>query len=345
MKSWQKAMPLAHLADSLGSPIDTFICSASFEERCKSVTEAIAGKIRIKRSLVCFNERSVAAVSENANQLQKRLGINATQVPLDKANPIGSADLLQKTLLDLPNEGRPLIYLVDITTFTHEALLILLKILQPRLVRRNRAILVYAPASEYAVGLREEQKWLSKGILDVRSVLGYPGEMRASRGSHLIILVGFEHDRAERLIEVYQPNVVSLGFGTEGTATAPIHERVNRKSLEMVARKLPNCSQFDFSCVDIALAEAAIASQAAKFPEYNVVVAPMNTKLSTVGVAGAAFRNEGMQLCYARAALYNVRGYSRPGKSCIIANPPPVFWSDRNRLKKHPNAVDKSAPI
>ena len=138
----------------------------------------------------------------------------------------------------------------SITTFTHEALLILLRILQRQVTKRDLVHLVYAAAAEYAVGLRPEEKWLTKGVLDVRSVLGYPGSMRPSWKSHLIVLVGFEADRATELIESYEPTVISLGFGDEKTQTSAGHHAINRMAFSTVASKVKTYYEFAFSTVD-----------------------------------------------------------------------------------------------
>lgn len=246
-------------------------------------------------------------------------------MPLDKTSPLVTADNLQRALSHAGGDDGDLSYLVDITTFTHEALLILLRLLQAR-VKRGSVVLAYAPAAEYSVGLPPEEKWLSKGITDIRSVLGYPGDSRPSRKSHLIVLVGFEGDRAELLLDAYQPHVISLGFGQEGTATAAQHQQVNRFAFAQLASKVSQYNEFEFSCVDVAAVEATIGVQAGRFPDCNVVIAPMNTKLSTVGVAGAAFRNDDIQLCYASASQYNVEGYSRPGTTCVLTALSPEYW-------------------
>jgi len=320
-----KHMKLADLSEAISQPFDVFICSASYEERCRSVPDAVADHLHIGRRLVCFNQKSSAIVANNAQYLLERLGGNAHKVPLEKGSPLTSADNLQRALSLTGGDNRDLSYLVDITTFTHEALLILLRLLQAR-VKYSEVVLAYSPAAEYSIGLPAEEKWLSKGITDIRSVLGYPGDSRPSRKSHLIVLVGFESDRAERLLDEYQPHVISLGFGQDGTATDSRHQPVNRMAFGQLASKISQYNEFEFSCVDVVATERAVARQAAKFADCNVVIAPMNTKLSTVGVAGAAFRNDDIQLCYASPSQYNVEGYSRPGDTCLLTALPPEFW-------------------
>jgi hypothetical protein len=316
---------LNDLAMTVDKNIDVFICSASYEERCKSVSDALADHQHIGKKLVCFNQKSSSAVAANADYLMKKLGSSSEKVPLDKSSPLITADNLQRALSRTGGDSGGLSYLIDITTFTHEALLILLRLLQTR-VKRSPVVLAYAPADEYSVGLPIAKKWLSKGITDIRSVLGYPGDSRPSRKSHLIVLVGYEGERAERLLDEYQPHVISLGFGKKGTATAPQHERVNRWTFDQLARKVSRYNVFEFSCVDVTAVENAISVQVSRFPNCNVVIAPMNTKLSTVGVAGAAFRNNEIQICYAGASQYNIEGYSRPGNTCILTELPPEFW-------------------
>ncbi|MCX6622788.1 MAG: hypothetical protein NTY38_17325 [Acidobacteria bacterium] len=316
---------LSNLTEALDQHFDVFICSASYEERCRSVPDAVSAHRYIGKRLVCFNQKSSSTVTGNAKYLLGRLGRNAHKVPLDKTSPLITADNLQRALSHAGGDDRDLSYLVDITTFTHEALLILLRLLQAR-AARSPVVLAYAPAAEYSVGLPPEEKWLSKGITDIRSVLGYPGDSRPSRKSHLIVLVGFESDRAERLLDEYQPHVISLGFGQAGTATSAQNQHVNRLAFGQLASKVSNYGEFEFSCVDVSAVENAIAVQASKFPDCNVVIAPMNTKLSTVGVAGAAFRNEEIQLCYASASQYNVEGYSRPGDNCILTALSQEYW-------------------
>ena len=77
-------------------------------------------------------------------------------------------------------------------------------------------------------------------------------------------------------------------------------------------------SAFTFSCEDPLAAKASVEERAASAPGFNVFVAPMNTKLLTVGVALAAFDNAAMQLCYATAEQYNVESYSIPSTDCYV---------------------------
>ena len=317
------------LPAAVGGPIDVFLCSASYEERCTSIASVLGPATEVRYPLVCHNQKAVPQVYKSVERLQQIFSGKATRVALDKSDPLRTADQIQGALSRVIDESRPQRYVVDITTFTHEALLILLRILQRQLTKRDTVHLVYATAAEYAVGMKPEEKWLSKGVQDVRSVLGYPGTVRPSRRSHLIVLVGFEGERAAELIDSYEPNVVSLGFGDEKSGTEMGHQAVNRLVFQTVASKVRSYKEFVFSTSDPFQAESAVRDQVQAEPDCNVLIAPMNTKISTVGVAGAAFSNDDIRLCYASAVQYNVGGYSRPGEHCYLMDMPFEFWRRR----------------
>jgi len=142
--------------------------------------------------------------------------------------------------------------------------------------------------------------------------------MLPSRRLHLIVLVGFEYDRAAELIRAFEPSIVSLGYDESNDPGAVRHRAVQERNLERIRALYANAHEFRFSGHDPLNAKAAIEQQAKLFPDANAVIAPMNTKLSTVGAALAAMENEELQLCYVQAALYNYRHYSTPGTWCYL---------------------------
>jgi hypothetical protein len=249
--------------------------------------------------------------------LHDRFAGKSISVYLETRNPIKSADSIQKALQQA-GDYKPARYLIDITTFTHESLLILLKLLQAHLDLGSNVQFAYSPAKEYAIGLEIKDKWLSKGIDEIRSVLGYPGLLLPSRKVHLIILVGFESERAARLIDEYEPAVVSLGFGKADESITVNHHEANVAFHKILSMKYTNVMDFSFSCIDPYETKTAIEAQIAKKADHNVVIAAMNTKISTIGAALVALQNESIQLCYAHANQYNIESYSSPSEDCYI---------------------------
>ena len=68
--------------------------------------------------------------------------------------------------------------------------------------------------------------------------------------------------------------------------------------------------------------KSAILEQAKKYNDYNVIVSPMNNKISTVSCALAAYDNENIQLAVAIPMVYNSEMYSTPGDYCYLIEIP-----------------------
>ena len=314
-----RKMGLTNLAAAVGGPLDAFICGASYEDRCGSIASQLSG-VQIETVLVGVNENLERHVGRNAEKLLGLFGGTTRRVSMDSTDPLRIADSWMAELDALPSRS-PRRWLVDITTFTHEALLIVLKLLRQHTHHGDTCMLAYASAGDYDAPRRGEEKWLSKGVAEVRSVLGYPGAILPSKKTHLVVLVGYEHERATRLIESFEPNRISLGCGSKGSGTSPKHEEANRRfhelASEMAARFAP-VEKFEFPSDDPWGTKEAIRSQLGKYPEYNVVIAPMNTKMSTLGCALLAWELDTIQVCYAQAIRYNYAHYSLPGDCCYL---------------------------
>jgi len=325
-----KQVPLSNVGTVVRAPIDVLICCGSFEERCCSIPEALDPGI-IRMVLVAANEDQRAYTGENAQRLRSRFEGKCIDVAMRSDSPLQTADSLLAAIKKAAHHSRQK-YLVDITTFTHESLLILLRLLALTLTVDDRVTFAYTSAGEYSLGLSDQDKWLTKGVKEIRSVLGFSGDIIPSLKTHLIVLVGYEHERASELIASLSPSILSLGCGGRGTATNDKHQGANEHFHKLVRTSCAiygQCHDFDFSCSDPWKAKEAILKQARKFPDQNVVVAPMNTKISTVGAALAAQEMECIQICYAQALRYNYEHYSAPGDKCHVFELPELIQSAR----------------
>jgi hypothetical protein len=177
---------------------------------------------------------------------------------------------------------------------------------------------VYTVASEYSVGLPDDKKWLSKGIKEIRTVLGFPGEMLPSRKCHLIVLVGYEAERVRELVENYEPSILSLGMGDEDSSLSIEHHRLNRLVHTVLTERFTRYNEFLFSPSNPFHVSMTLRSVVKSTDNVNVVVAAMNTKLSTVGAALVAIKDESIQLCYATAMQYNTEKDSVPSEYCYV---------------------------
>lgn len=315
-----KRLPLTQLREEVGS-VDVFVCCSSFEERSASIASAINAST-VGSAVIVANLSLGAQAAAQLARIESAFEGKSVVARLDISDPLLTADELGRALSAAEGES-PRRYLVDVSTFTHEALLILFKLMMLHRRKSDEVLMAYSGASEYAPGLPNEGKWLSQGVTTVRSVLGYAGTILPARDTHLVILVGYEHERATQLIQVVQPNRLSLGHGIAGSATSEKHRAAMAYFARLVSdatATMGNVSEFDFSCSDPLDARDHILRQVSDSDGSNHIVAPMNTKLSTIGSALAAIRDDSIQLCYAQARLYNVDDYSSPGDHCYLSD-------------------------
>jgi hypothetical protein len=299
------------LMQKLGK-INLFVCSASYEERCMSIPTVL--KEIVLKVVIAENENHKAMHRPYVKQLDK-LFPKASWAMLDTTQPLKTADALFKMVEGDSIQDKHIV--VDMTTFTHETLLILFKVLDMKHLLQ-RTLFLYCCAKTYSNEELDGKKWLSRGVGVVRSVLGYPGQMRPSQNLHLIVLTGFEVERVSELIRRYEPSIISLGYPKSDEPNASLHENLSSTSYKILKAIHGSVQEFVFDCYDPQKTEQAIVDQMRKITGHNTVVAPLNTKLSTIGEAMAATSQEDIQLCYAEALVYNYQHYSTPGDTCYL---------------------------
>lgn len=309
-------LKLVELNDAINFNIDLFVCCSSFESRCLSIAENIDSE-KITRALICENEDFHFYATNNTKKLLSIFNEKGNIVKLNTKNPIMVVNNLWEQIKNYV-ELKEQTILIDSTTFTHEELLILFRIIDKLTNLNNRVIFLYSTAKEYSVGDSQEDKWLSRGIQNVRSVLGFPGQLLPSKHTHLIVLVGFEATRAAKIIDSYDNATVSIGFVPENQATLKLHYKANLLFFDYLAMAYPKLNKFEFSGIDPEQTKTDLLNQIALFSDHNTVIVPMNTKLSTIGVGMLASEINQIQLCYAPAKIYNYKNYSIPNDDLYL---------------------------
>ena len=308
---------IGRLNEKIGrEEVEAFVCCASFEERSEAIVQHLDPD-RISHLWIGYNRDYKPVSHTHIEAMKSHIGSKFTMMELDTRDPIVTGDELARHV-DTIFQKQPTRIVVDITAFTRESLLILLKLLANRCGPMQSVEFVYLRAREYSVGDRDDRKWLSKGNREVRSVLGFPGSVVPWRKTHLIVLVGFEDDRALSLIREFEPARISLGIGGVTEPAAEAHYNVNRDRLNRLRIILDPDEVFEFNGYDAVATRDVVRSVMAKAPGYNTVIAPMNTKISAVGVGAVALEDQSVQVCYAEAEVYNVHNYSSSGDE--------VFW-------------------
>ena len=176
---------------------------------------------------------------------------------------------------------------------------------------------LYNGAKRYSCGDMFEQMWLSKGCRDVRNVIGYPGKENPTKKNHIIVLTGFETERATKMVELLSPDKLTLASGSEPTEEE--HDEVMRYFKEKFDIWKNNFlgildKPLSFSCRDVEKTIDILKDKTSDNKD-NYILVPLNTKISTIAVGIVALSNSAIQVCYAIPEIYNVDNYSEPSNN------------------------------
>ena len=284
----------------------TYIGRVSFEDRSMVVPAYLDPSI--KHTFFVSSSPSEMAV-RNLRQLEARLP-DLQIVNLNRDHPIEIALQMFDVAHDLSESGRLENAVVDITSFRREELLILMGVLTNFLERDSSLEIYYISAGRMATD------WMTRNVEQHRSVIGYSGHMRPSLPTRLVLLMGFEVERAWSIIENYEPSQILVGVGREADSISPQLRERNLHFVDELSRQLEAVSsQFEFSPRDplnvVSELDRLLSNE---LSDYNVVIAPLHTKLSTLGAGLYSLINPDVQICYASVSEYNMEAYSTVGE-------------------------------
>ena len=300
------------------SPDDLFLVCASYEPRSITTAECLAETYRAKKGIIYLNKeflenRSRDKVQANINTLDKILSQYCEQVFqvrgswLDPAHQfISLRDAMVPEDSESFYQGQRIT--LDSTTFNREALLATMVLLYAHYPKAQIRITYVSPGNH--------GEWLSRGFRAVRSVIGFPGVQEPTRPTVVVGLSGFEPERLMKVIEEYEPQKVLLGIGDPPTAEKFLKRNQEEQKLVLGRQDV---EEFRFPADSIKrCAECLEGLLSTYIAEYNVILAPMSTKLSTVATFLVAERCAEIQVAYCVPGEYNVDDYSTGAESLYI---------------------------
>lgn len=301
------------LSDSVSNPIDLLITCASFEDRCLCASLVLPAQ-QVNSAIIFFVEEFSSFSSENKSKLISHFEGKGQKVSLSHRDPRSTADEIIDVITQNLSEHKNI--LVDISTFTRESLLILIKALEENKQPNQKFQLVYTGATEY------DSTNLSYNPMELRSVMGYIGEMKPATPLHLVIMLGFEYERAQQVIDSYEPDYISIGCGSKAESISPDSHELNiefkKKLISIYTGSVIN--EFEHSLVNPFDVEEKLAEIIDQKPNYNTVIVPLNNKISTVGAALLAIKRPEVQICYTQMGKYNIENYSTASDQCYLIN-------------------------
>lgn len=295
-----------------------FICSASFEHRCLVLPDKVKKK-KFEKVIIVANKNGADELKEKCKKLQEIYSSKSICLLFDLKESIVIANQIMREI-SLVKSSKKMSILLDISTFTHETLMILLKVLKD-CKRIDSITCVYVNVAEYCPGVPLEKKWLSKGAEPIHPIMGYPGMITPSKKTHLIVIVGYEYSRAFSAISDVEPFSISLIYGSSSSATTEKDKDANsffKNLVEEMAFEYSNVQDYQIPCSDAEQVSKTLNDIYSEHIGENIIVIPMNNKISTLGVFLSVQNNENIQICYAPAVLYNERNYSSVGSDCYI---------------------------
>lgn len=304
---------------SSGQKDDLFVVCASYEDRSLGVVESLSAEYKCKNSIIYFNPDFMNIfnsdrMKENLEKLKHKLEKHSDNVIVSEGSWLDAKyqleaiknSLNQIEIIDSAN------ITVDITTFNREALLVLILLIRSRI--KNPYI-----RSVYTSPINHGE-WLTRGFRFIRNVLGFNGLQNSKLSNVLCLLSGFEPDRSLKIIEEHEPSQVLLGIADPPTDKGFLHRNIDEQKLIMARQGV---CEFNFPAGDIAGSVSAIEDVLTPyFSNYNIVIAPMSTKPSTIASLIVAEKHQDIQISYCLPGEYNISNYSTGIKKIYICRIP-----------------------
>lgn len=290
--------------------IDLLICSSGFEDRSVALSTSL-NENNIKDAIIFHIDENYSKSLENYRKIKDHIKI-LKKIELPKNNSIETFDIIYNSIYQLIDQNftsDKLNIVVDVTTFTREVLLILIKILSfEHFYCKLNINLIYTPAESYPC------EWLTKGVREIRSIFGYSGMNYPSKRLLLVVLNGFETERTEEILNTFEANKILLGKPSKAESINVELNNISNKKFDFIKSKYSSSllAEFEFSCLEINKTINELEKIIQKYSsEYNIVISPLNNKVSTLACAIVAIKNEDIQICYASANQYNIYAYSK----------------------------------
>jgi len=286
-------------------PDDLFIACASYEPRTTTVSESLAGDYRSARGVIYVNREFLEGFSAhktdaNMSQLRELLRKHCAEVEIVKGSWLNAVDQLLSLKSALASEvyekTRHGAITFDCTTFNRESLLTVGLLLRTHYASAQIRVLYVSPENH--------GQWLSRGFRAVRNVMGFAGLQLPSRPTVLMVLSGFEPERALRIIDAHEPARVLLGIGNPPTDSRFRDRNIQEQQI-ILARQ--DVERFEFPADNIVECLKCLEAVIRPYLDTsNLVLAPMSTKLSTIASLLLAEQYPEVQITYCLPGDYNM---------------------------------------
>jgi hypothetical protein len=294
-----------------------FICNAGFEKRSRVIHDNLSYSEESEICVFHLSDSFDINITNFKDMYKFIENVSYSEVEIYYEKPIETYKAIM-AFFNLKIKKYSNVY-IDITSFTHEHLLIIIAILKKIKKVNLNITIMYITAKDYSYDKCENnEKWLTRGVKGIRSILGYPGYFDPDKKNHLIIEVGFEIERVKKLIEKFEYDLITLCVGSKKESLSEALYVRNRYCCDKIKEYYQNAMILEISLTNLQKTKGILEQYVENYSdEYNHVIVPMNNKISTVSTGLYAIINLNIQLAYVVADEYNKDFYSIIGEYVI----------------------------
>ena len=288
---------------------EVFIACASFEDRCLGAVRLLSSRFRFAHSYLCVYDGDSDDRRTNARAMTEILqGLGPMSiVEASEENPSRSIAEVLTEIRSLAVRSDIRVTL-DVSTFTKRHLLMLLHALDDAGLWNSLRIL-YTEPQDYVVDMYVP---MSTGIRDVATIPSFTNLQPTDRPVLLVIMLGYEGDRAMALFQTIEPNDTVLlvpkpAYRPEWEGRT---EQLNRQLVSLLG---PDAISYADSRdpLKVKMALHTVLSARNSTGDWTCLVSPLGTKPQAVGLYSFWRENpESCALVYAQPLRHNERYYS-----------------------------------
>lgn len=302
-------------ADSL------FVAWCNFEPRCTNSLEKLDSGYRAVRFAICLTTdyAQKGSTQDHLSRMMSEAELHSLNRPVmltsPSEQPLTLVDGFVKEFGEFLRETPAANVTIDMTAFPRQELLVLLRYLDSLPSVKDIRLLYTEPLNYATEERKQDNRWLTGGVVSVCSVPGFSGIQYPRRQKALVVILGHEGERTNVTLKRHQPDKVIIlkqsrvqyHEGLSAIAETEYHRIVLQyegRGLETWRNSLP--------AHGVEETRIELNKIYEKYGQtFNLFVAPNGTKFQLVGTYLAANQIVDMQITYAVPAIINWEGYSK----------------------------------
>ncbi len=293
-----------------------FFCHSSYEPRCLASMTTSGGCKNIDSAFIFHSHNFLDSKSyqQNHSQIVRHFGAisnsDPIQIPVESGVKDKSLDTYKHLITEAIIQADDIA--IDISTFNRGIMIYLLDLIL-REKGSKPLYLFYSEPEKY--GTEKNGKtttWLTKGLNNIISVPGFFGDKQEQKQSLLILLLGYDAERAISTIEEVNPDrIVLISQGTlrcrKGLQEIYMrsHGQIIERYSDKIATILTVPPQGWESVYDVFNRIFALYRN-----QYNLSALLLGTKMQVFGAVTFCQKYPSIELLYSQPEKYNCNAYT-----------------------------------